>query len=97
MTPEQAEKRKRIPKALQGLDWQYGTIEDFTNGDELLVAVGICIDKFGRHTTLKKSDDWRYEFSIVTIEADEDYYRITLDGDSWGWERDDVEWYIRIR
>ena len=35
MTPEQAEKRKRIPKALQGLDWQYGTIEDFTDGEEL--------------------------------------------------------------
>lgn len=99
MTLKQAEKLLRMPKPLRGLDWTFGSIDrqEFENGTELLVAVPICVDEYGRSGRKFKGNAWRYEFSVVTVDFDEHYYRLRCDGKTWGWDETDVEWFIRIR
>jgi len=82
----------KIPESLRALDWKpmpsYPDNE-WWDGQVLLVSLPICDDKDRRK--------WWYEFHVVTIECDEDYFKVKLDGEPWGWELDDADYYVVIR
>jgi hypothetical protein len=74
--------------------------DEFENGDHLLVAVPI-LSGIRKPSCVKaktyQSDNWRYEIEVVTICCDEHFFRIeTNDGETWGWEFDDIDWLIKL-
>jgi hypothetical protein len=81
----------KIPKPLQPLDWQrFENTPDtlWSDGQELLVAVPVC---------QRDKEQWQYEISVIRIRCDEDYFAVTCEGDPWGWDLDDIEFYVVIR
>lgn len=58
----------------------------FDDQSQLLVAVPI-LNRF--------SEGWHYDFEVVTVRCDEDYFALVdTDGDSWGWSYDDIDFYV---
>jgi len=79
-----------IPASLRSLNWKLMAPSlPWWNGQALLVALPICDDK--------DWTKWWYEFHVVTIKCDEDYFAIELAGDPWGWDLDDVDYYVEVR
>ena len=59
---------------------------------QLLVAVPV--NSRIRNSRMRAVDDWFYEFSVIVIRCDEDFFDIeTADGDAWGWDLDSVDFY----
>lgn len=81
----------KIPESLADLNWKVPS-EDavYEDGDEYLVAVGVC-DRTDYATT------WHYEFAVVTIKCDENYFRLECDDETWCWELEDIDAMVRIR
>lgn len=74
------EAAKLIPAVLHGLPWQkYDDNLRWYDGTELLVVVET---KTGR------------DLDSVQIEVDEDYFRVSQHGEYWGWEIDDVSYFV---
>ena len=62
---------------------------------QILVAVPVCSRI--RNTRKRAEDDWYYEFSVICIRCDEEYFECeTSDGDAWGWDLHSVDWYIQL-
>jgi hypothetical protein len=80
----------RLPKSVTG--WQQmDTKRLWNDGTQIIVAVPVChrVPASG-----PVGDDWCYEFSVVVIRCDEDFFDIeTSDGDDWGWDLDCVDFY----
>ena len=55
------------------------------DGTQLLVAVPIVGDK-----------DWYYEYSVIEIKCDEDYFELECNQDHWGWTWHDIDFYIQL-
>ena len=81
----------RIPKPLRSLDWQPMEEKSWYNCDELLVAVPIMDRR------PNPSHPWVYEFAVVRISFNEDSFDVSLDGEIWGWELSDCDYYVLIR
>ena len=81
----------RMPKPLQSLEWQPMTEKAWLSTDELLVAVPI------KDQRPNPQHPWVYEFAVVQISCDEDYFEVNLDGEIWGWELSDCDYYVLIR
>ena len=82
--------RTRLPKKLQSLPWEANTDPTrlWEDGSRVLVAVPVCA----------RSDQprgaWFYEINVVSILCDEEFYTIEIDGEAWGWELSDVEFFV---
>jgi len=55
------------------------------DGTVLLVAVPIG-----------NPDDFRYDYAVVDILCDEDSFEVYCEGEVWGWDMDDADWYVVI-
>jgi len=82
----------RLPSCVSG--WQpMDTKRLWTDGTQLLVAVPV--NSRIRNSRMRAVDDWFYEYSVIVIRCDEDYFDIeTADGDDWGWDLDSVDFYV---
>lgn len=60
--------------------------ELFFDGDQYLVALQ-CGRDGGPHY---------WEYSVVRIYCDEDYFQVDCNDEPWGWQWEDVEFYIRL-
>lgn len=58
----------------------------FYDGDQYLVALQVG----------QGVGTYHWEYYVVRVRCDEDYFDVTLDGDSWGWSWEDVEFYIPL-
>lgn len=93
----------RIPHTLADLDWQETSenLEDnnWFDGDVLLCAVPVCraTPSHARSQHDSKSPYWAYEFAVVTVYSDEDTFHLQLDQEYWGWEWDDMDFFVRIQ
>lgn len=62
------------------------------DGTQLLVAVPV---NSKIPNAMARGPGWYYEFSVIVIRVDEDYFAIeTSDGNSWGWELDCIDFYV---
>lgn len=55
------------------------------DGTQLLVAVPIVGD-----------GNWYYEYNVIEIQCDEDYFNLECNGDPWGWLWEDIDFYIQL-
>ena len=79
----------RIPESLRGLNWlPMSAGREWPDGQLLLAAVTV--------RTQPDCEPWRYELAIVRIDADVDYLRVTLDGEAWGWDLTDVDFFVEV-
>ena len=87
--------RSMIAGPLDKLAWQpMDATHEWWDGAILLVAVPVCAYRRGCHT----DQEWYYEYSVVRIACDEHYFSVMLhDGNDWGWELSDVDWYVTIQ
>ena len=76
----------RLPKSVV---WaEYKEDEFFCNGEQVLVA--LPIDGYFK--------TWRYKFEVITVTYDEDYISFEdSNGDPWGWELCDCDYYSRLK
>lgn len=76
----------RLPKPVSGwTEYQDGTL--FYDGDQLIVAMPL----------VGHGDSWYYKFEVVTVRCDEDYFSVEdCNGDSWGWELCDCDYYSKL-
>ena len=81
----------RIPKPLQSLDWQPMIEKTWYSTDELLVAVPI------KDQRPNPEYPWTYEFAVVTIDCDEDFFSVKCDDEIWCWGLSDCDYYVLIR
>lgn len=80
----------KIPRSFFALDWKPMDLDrEWEDGQILLVAVPV------RHDPQR--EPWQYEFDVVHINCDIDYFRLEVDGETWGWEIGDVDYYVEIR
>ena len=82
----------RLPACVT--DWRpMDTLRRWNDCTQLLVAVPV--QSRIRNSRMRAVDDWFYEFSVVVIRCDEDFFDIvTADGDAWGWDLDSVDFYV---
>lgn len=59
--------------------------KEFEDGDQYLVALRI-----------KDGSKLYWEYSVITVRCDEDYFDCQCNGESWGWDWDCVEFYIKL-
>ena len=96
MTDHQPD-RSKLPKVLQSLPWlEYKQSDEFCDGMQLLCAVPVCI-RDGHRSLRLNADTWRYEMAVVTVRCDEHYFMVEVDGEPWGWEIYDVDFYLVLR
>lgn len=62
--------------------------DQFEDGSQYLVAVQIVSER---------TPPYEWEYSVITIKADEGRFDIECNGESWGWLWEDVEFYIPLR
>jgi hypothetical protein len=91
-TQEHKPDPSRLPVC--GGGWQPMDVKrSWTDGTQLLVAVPV--QSGIRNSRMRAVDHWFYEFSVIVIRCDEDYFEIeTADGDAWGWDLDSVDFYV---
>lgn len=83
--------KRRLPPSLQGLEWMViDPQQEWIDGTAILVAVPVC-DRWA-----KSNDDWSYEISVVNIHCDEHYFSLTCQGEPWGWELSEVDFYVEL-
>jgi hypothetical protein len=81
---------EQIPASLRSLNWKRMDIQrEWEDGQILLAAVPV------RHDPQRES--WRYEFDVVLVNCDIHYFQLTVGGETWGWDLDDVDYYVEIR
>jgi hypothetical protein len=68
--------------------WQQSHGPEFTDGDQYLVAAPVK-DRFGKK--------WHWAYSVITVHVDEDYFAVRCEDESWGWDWDDVSFYIKLK
>lgn len=81
--------------------WQPADNEDapehYQDGDQFLVAVPVMWKSGMRqHASHDKNAKWFYEYSVVTVQCDEHFFGLTCNGEAWGWEWSDVEWWMNL-
>lgn len=81
----------KIPDVLHGVPWR--KVEkpsdiDISDGMSLLAAVPVCKDSG------KPEAGWFYELSVIDVSCDEDCQSVCCQGDPWGWDLDDIDWYV---
>ena len=77
---------ERIPRPLRCCTWEKVDPEAiYHNGDLIMAAVPV-VDR----------GDWHYEVFVLTVSCDENYFEVTLDGESWGWELSDADFILRL-
>ena len=54
----------------------------------ILAAVAVCHDG--------DRNGWRYEFAVVQVRCDEHYFNLEVEGEYWGWEIDDIDFFVPI-
>jgi hypothetical protein len=74
----------RLPKCVTA--WlQPHPATTYEDQSQLLVAVPVC-NRF--------SDGWHYEYEVVTVCCDSDYFSLEdANGDAWGWSYDDIDFF----
>ena len=81
--------RTKIAPALQGVEWrEMKRGIDWYDGSTLLVCVPVC------HDAGNPESGWCYEMSVVDISCDQDGLDVYCHGDAWGWDLDDVDWFV---
>lgn len=84
---ELSELINELPQALRALPWQRATPKDvWEDGSVLLAAVPVV----GPH-----GKTW-WEFAVVTIVCDDDYFRLEVEGEEWGWNYSAIDLVIQI-
>ena len=64
------------------------------DGMQLLCAVPIC-NRLNDRMVEHPDNNWHWEYDVVVIRCDENYFNLeNNNGDTWGWELSDVEFYI---
>lgn len=58
----------------------------FYDGDQYLVALQVSY----------RGGPAYWEYAVIRVRCDEDYFSLELDGEPWGWEWEAVEFYIRL-
>jgi hypothetical protein len=92
----------RIPNSLLSLDWKPVTPEtEWYDGMLVMFAVPVCLRE-GERSSLPESRPWQYEFAVVSISVyDNSQGGVSMscevDGEPWGWEPCDADWYVVIR
>lgn len=83
--------RDRLPKHVSGwIEWQDDHL--FCNGMVLLTAVPVC------NYSGQPKRGWHYEYEVVHVSCDEHFFSLSdANGDGWGWEIQDVDFYIILR
>lgn len=77
-----------IPTSLKTLDWKEMSIgEEWEDGTKLLVVVPV-------HT--RGRPGWTYEVSSITLVCDEGRFEIECESGPWGWDLEDVDYYVEI-
>ena len=87
-----SDKPKQPP--LSSLDWlPYDPDKDWNDGERILTAVLVRSSETGK-------EEWRYYVVTITIILDdEDEWIDTVpevDGNLWGWDLEDIDWYVEI-
>lgn len=67
----------------------------FENGETMLVAVPVVQTELGIATTSAGNSE-KWGLSVIEIDCDEERFRITCEGEYWGWEWSDVEYWMPI-
>jgi hypothetical protein len=90
-TSEHEPDPSRLPACVVG--WQpMDTKRLWNDCTQLLVAVPV--HSRIRNSRMRAVDDWFYEFSVIVIRCDEDFFDIeTADGNGWGWDLESVDFY----
>lgn len=79
----------KIPSSVRLLEWQrMDPLREWSDGQQLLVAVPV------RRGGI--DDQWAYELDVVQIDCDVDRFRVTCNGEVWGWDLDDADYYVEI-
>lgn len=77
-----------MPEPLRSLDWKEMTNNcEWYDGTQLLVAVPVMY---------YNSTKWVYEFSIISLRCDEHLFEISCNDDGWGWELEDIDYFVEI-
>lgn len=61
--------------------------QEFSDGDQLLVAVPVNCRHGGKPY---------WEFTVVRVSCDSENFSMDTNGDYWGWEWSDVEWWLPL-
>jgi len=81
----------KMPGSLRGCPWlPVQAAKEWYDGQEILAAVPICLN------SSKPELGWKYEFDVVTIECDDDYFACRVNGETWEWELLDADWFLPI-
>ena len=86
-------------KAMDPLD------QSLEDGDVMLAAVPVFIDKDWNRCLAGGEKGWRYELSVVQMmvaisrldACDEHYFGIDIDGEPWGWDISDIDFFVLIK
>jgi hypothetical protein len=60
----------------------------YYDGDQFIAAVRAC--------SPDKTKEW-WDYSIITVHVDENYFQITEANEPWGWGASDIEWLIPLK
>lgn len=77
-----AELLASVPNALKGLAWQQPIRDDLWYDGTTILAGVRFIDKWQKT---------HWDFAVVTVRCDEDFFQLEVEGEEWGWHYDDVE------
>lgn len=55
------------------------------DGSQLLVAVPIV-----------GVTDWFYEYAVIEIKCDEDYFELKCNDEPWDWSWEDIDFYVQL-
>jgi len=81
MTTDNDQDRSRLAKLG---DWRpMDSKLTWENGTQFLAAVPVG-----------SPQKWSYEYSVVTVYCDDDYFDLDCNDEAWGWSLDDVDFFI---
>lgn len=67
------------------------------DGDQILVAVPVmCKSGARQHVSHDENAQWFWEYSVLTITCDENYLGLLCNGEMFGWDWCDVEYYQKL-
>lgn len=84
---------ERLPASLKTLDWRLWVVGETSVycGDQLLVAVPVL------KNTRNPAEGWMYQCYVIHVYADDGHFGLlTPDGDVFGWDIEDVDFYVKI-
>jgi len=83
--------RHKLPKVLRDLPWRtMDANRMWCDCDRILAAVPVC------DRSSDPNGAWHYEMAIVTVRCDEGYFATEVEGSPWGWEIDDIDFYVLL-